>query len=101
MGSNDAAVGNRISQASLEENRRQYNEQQREKDAKKARDKANATANRQGKVFAYEFNQPEGTNVTGGREGNYSLLNANAMATADYAGLMGSAAIGATNKLGG
>ena len=36
MGSNDAAVGNRISQASLAENKRQYNEQQREKEAKKA-----------------------------------------------------------------
>lgn len=78
MGSSAAKRGNDISQASLNESKRQYEEQQKEKNALKARNMANASSSRIGADVAYSNNVQANNNLTGGFGGgdnNFSLLN--------------------------
>lgn len=63
MGGNPAAAGNAIAQASLDESKRQYNEQKAKEDAQKARAKANATAVRDAGNMSYANNFQTSTNL--------------------------------------
>lgn len=76
MGSNPAKQANQIAQASLDESKRQYNEQRAREDEKKATAKANALNSRTSANMAYSNNFQLSTDYTMGREGNYSLLTA-------------------------
>lgn len=96
MTSSSASKSNALQAASLAETKRQYNEQQAEKEDKKARDKANALSNRVGAVEAYEKTKsPHNILAT---DNSYSLLSMGGTAPV-FADLMGGA--GMTNTLGG
>lgn len=69
-----AKQGNAIAKASLEEQKRQYAEQQAEKKAKKEAAMSNAAGARNSANMAYSNTFSASTDVTGGRAGNYSLL---------------------------
>ena len=71
---NTAQQGNAISQASLDESRRQYNEQEAEKKRKKEAAQANALSVRQAGTMAYQGSEFASTNLSMGGV-NYSLLN--------------------------
>lgn len=75
MGGNPAAAGNAIAQASLDESKRQYNEQQEKEKAQKARAKANANAVREGANVAYSHSLQQTTNISATDPGQYSLIN--------------------------
>lgn len=77
MGGSAAKSGNAIARASLEESRRQYREQQAEKERDKAIAKANATGSRVSANMAYANNFFQTTDYTSGVDGtNYGLLTA-------------------------
>lgn len=72
-----AKQSNAIAQASLEESRRQYNEQQAEKADKKRTAMANARGSRMSANMAYSNNFFQPTDFTTGSDGsNFSLLTA-------------------------
>lgn len=72
---NTAKEGNALSRQSLEETRRQYNQQQAEKKRKEESAKANAFSIRRGGNAAYGGTESTSTDFTSGAGGNYSLLN--------------------------
>lgn len=76
MASNPAERANNIAQASLDESKRQYNEQKAKEAAQKEKAKANAVGARQSGNMAYSNNFQTPTDFTTGREGSYSLLTA-------------------------
>ena len=77
MTGNAAKQSNAIAQASLDESRRQYNEQQAEKEKNKAKAKANALGGRTSANMAYANNFFQSTDFTTGADGQaYSLLTA-------------------------
>jgi len=72
-----AQQGNAIAQASLNESKRQYNEQKAKEDKKKATAQANAVGSRTSANRAYANNFNQATDFTTGRDGvGYSLLTA-------------------------
>lgn len=72
---NTAKEGNDLSRASLEESRRQFNQQQAEKKRKEETAKANAFSVRRGGNAAYGSTEQTNTDFTSGMGGQYSLLN--------------------------
>lgn len=72
-GTKVAKQGNAIAQASLDEQKRQYAEQEAEKKRKKDAAQGNALGVRQGANASYSNNFTPSTDYTGGR-GRYSLL---------------------------
>ena len=77
MGSSAAKQSNAIAQASLAESKRQYNEQQAEKEDKKRISKANASGSRRSANMAYSNNLFQPTDFTTGSDGSsFSLLTA-------------------------
>lgn len=97
MGGNPAKRGNAIAQASLEESRRQYREQQAEKDRQKSAAKANAVGVRKSGTMAYGNNYQASTDLSSGSGSNYSLLETNY----GTASIVGTAMDDAHAKLGG
>lgn len=75
MGGNPAAKGNTIAQASLDESRRQYNEQQERERTQKAKARANAVSVRESDVTAYANNLQQTTNMNASTQQNYSLIS--------------------------
>lgn len=69
MGGNPGKTGNAIAQASLDESRRQYNEQKAKEDAQKARAKANATSVREAGNMSYANNFQTSTNLNADSSG--------------------------------
>ena len=63
MGGNPGKTGNAIAQASLDESKRQYNEQKAKEDAQKARAKANAGAVREAGNMSYSNNFQASNNL--------------------------------------
>lgn len=99
MSSGDpAAEGNAIARASLDESRRQYNEQQAEKKRKEEAAKANALSLKNSGAAAYGNNDFASTNITGGQAPSYSLLSMAGSAPVFTDMLSGA---GVTDKLGG
>lgn len=76
MASNPAEQANNIAQASLDESKRQYAEQQQKERDQKARAKANAVGNRVSGNMAYSNNFQTATDFTTGHQGGFSLLTA-------------------------
>lgn len=74
--SNAAQQGNYIAQASLNEQRRQYNEQKAKENSKKEVARANATGVRQSANKAYSNTASQATDFTSGENGYYSLFTA-------------------------
>jgi hypothetical protein len=71
-----ANTGNAIAQASLDESKRQYEEQEKKKADDKARAKANALGGRTSANRAYANNFAQPTDFTTGHDNSYSLLTA-------------------------
>lgn len=69
MGGNPGKAGNAIAQASLDESKRQYNEQKAKEDAQKARAKANAVAVREAGNMSYSNNFQASNNLNAGSGG--------------------------------
>lgn len=99
MGGGAAKQGNAIAQASLDESRRQYEEQEAEKAANKARAKANAFGSRTSANMAYSNNFVQPTDFTTGNNGSYSLLTA-AGTESVIGSLLGGLNQGQNNTLG-
>lgn len=100
MGGSSAKKGNAIAQASLDESRRQYEEQQAEKAANKAKAKANAFGSRTSANMAYSNNFVQPTDFTTGSDGSgYSLLTA-AGTESVIGSLLGGLNQGQNNTLG-
>lgn len=77
MGSNVAQQGNDIARASLNESKRQFNEQQMEKERSKASARANAVGGRRSANMAYSNNFFQSTDFTTGLDGHaYNILTA-------------------------
>lgn len=74
MASNPAKQANEIAQASLNESKRQYEEQQQKERDQKARAKANAVGNRVSGNMAYSNNFQTTTDFTTGRQGMFDVI---------------------------
>lgn len=101
MGSNDAARGNEIAQASLNESKKQYSETKAKENASKASAKANATSVRKSGNESYSNNFTTSTDFTtdSSSANSYSLLTAGG--TQSVIGSLLGVSEGLTNKLGG
>lgn len=88
MGGNPAKAGNAIAQASLNESRRQYEEQQAEKERAKATAKANAASVRTSSNQAYANQLQASTNLNASDK-NFSLINTSAGSTSILNSLIG------------
>lgn len=97
MGGNPAKKSNAIAQASLNESKRQYEEQKRKEELQKQTAMANATGARQSSNMAYANNYAQSTDFTTGQGGQgYSLMTAGGTDS-----IIGSLLGGASNTLGG
>lgn len=97
MGGNPAKKSNAIAQASLNESKRQYEEQKRKEELQKQTAMANATGARQSSNMAYSNNYAQSTDFTTGRGGQgFSLMTAGGTDS-----IIGSLLGGASNTLGG
>ena len=88
MGGNPAKAGNAIAQASLNESKKQYDEQQAEKNRAKEAAKANAGAMRTAGNMAYS-NQYAAMNDLGGSRQTFSLVSTSGGTTSVLNTLMG------------
>lgn len=75
-GSSTAKQGNDIAIASLQESKRQYNEQRAREDAQKEKAKSNAVGSRRSANMAYSNTFSQSTDFTTGQNGTFSLLTA-------------------------
>lgn len=87
-GSSPAEKSNKIAQASLNESKRQYEEQRAREEASKAAAKSNALGSRTSANMSYSNNFSGSSNLTGGNQGNYSLLTNTAAGTESVIGTM-------------
>ena len=87
-GSSPAKESNKIAQASLNESKRQYEEQKAKEAAQKAAAMSNAAGSRQSANMTYSNNFSGSTNMTGGNQGNYSLLTTTAAGTESVIGTL-------------
>jgi hypothetical protein len=100
MGSNTAKKGNQLAQASLNESKRQYEEQQEKERKQKETAMANASGSRLSGNRAYANNFAQSTDFTTGTTGpGYSLLTAGG--TESVIGSLLGAGGGMSNTLGG
>jgi hypothetical protein len=103
MGGDPSKQSNRIAQASLDESRRQYNEQKAQEEAQKATAKANALGARTSTNMAYSnmFQQSTDYTTGTGTDAGYSLLTAGGTPSI-IGGLLGMDNLGSNNNtLGG
>ena len=97
MGGNPAKKSNDIAQASLNESKRQYEEQKRKEELQKQTARANAAGARQSSNMAYSNNYAQSTDFTTGQDGQgFSLMTAGGTES-----IIGSLLGGASNTLGG
>lgn len=100
MGGGAAKKANALAQASLNESKRQYEEQQAEKAKKKQAAMANASSGRQSANMAYSNNYSQSTDFTTNNAGQgYSLMTAGG--TEPIIGSLLGAGMGTSNTLGG
>lgn len=97
MGGNPAKKSNAIAEASLNESKRQYEEQKRKEELQKQTAMANAAGARQSSNMAYSNNYAQATDFTTGQGGQgFSLMTAGGTES-----IIGSLLGGASNTLGG
>lgn len=100
MGGNPAKQGNAIAQASLNESKRQYEEQQAKERKQKETAMANATGSRISGNMAYANNYAQSTDYTTGAGGQgYNVLTAGG--TESVIGSLLGVSSGMSNTLGG
>lgn len=100
MGGNPAKKGNAIAQASLNESKRQYEEQQAKERKQKETAMANATGSRISGNMAYANNYAQSTDYTTGAGGQgYNVLTAGG--TESVIGSLLGVSSGMSNTLGG
>ena len=100
MGGGAAKKANALAQASLNESKRQYEEQQAEKAKKKREAMANATGSRISGNMAYSNNYSQATDYTTGADGQgYNVLTAGG--TESVIGSLLGVSSGTSNTLGG
>lgn len=100
MGGNPAKQGNAIAQASLNESKRQYEEQQAKEKKQKETAMANATGSRISGNMAYANNYAQSTDYTTGASGQgYNVLTAGG--TESVIGSLLGVSSGMSNTLGG
>lgn len=100
MGGNPAKQGNAIAQASLNESKRQYAEQQAKEKKQKETAMANATGSRISGNMAYANNYAQSTDYTTGAGGQgYNVLTAGG--TESVIGSLLGVSSGMSNTLGG
>lgn len=97
MGGSPAQKGNEIAQASLNESKRQYREQQAEKERQKNTAKSNAIGVRKSADMSYGNNYQASTDLSNSTSENYSLLETNY----GTASIIGTAMDDAHARLGG
>lgn len=100
MGGGAAKKANTLAQASLNEQKRQYEEQEAEKKRKKETAMANATGSRMSGNMAYSNNYAKSTDFTTGAGGQgYTVLTAGG--TDSVIGSLLGVSSGMSNTLGG
>ncbi len=100
MGGGAAKKSNALAQASLNESKRQYEEQQAEKAKKKQTAMANASGSRTSGNMAYANNYSQSTDFTTNAAGqSYSLMTAGG--TEPIIGSLLGTGVGTSNTLGG
>lgn len=100
MGGNPAKQSNAIAQASLNESKRQYEEQQAKEKKQKETAMANATGSRISGNMAYANNYAQSTDYTTGAGGQgYNVLTASG--TESVIGSLLGVSSGMSNTLGG
>ena len=101
MGTNQAKKGNQLAQASLNESKRQYDEQKRKEDKQKAVAMANAIGAKKSSNQAYANNFAQSTDFTTGTDGGYNVLTAGGTPTVIGSLLSGAGTAGSNDTLGG
>jgi hypothetical protein len=101
MGTNQAKRGNQLAQASLNESKRQYDEQKRKEDKQKAVAMANAMGAKKSSNQAYSNNFAQSTDFTTGTNGSYNVLTAGGTPTVIGNLLSGAGTAGSNDTLGG
>lgn len=100
MGGNSAKKSNQIAQASLNESKRQYEEQKAKEKKQKETAMANASGSRTSGNMAYANNYAQSTDFTTNAAGQgYSLMTAGG--TEPIIGSLLGTGIGTSNTLGG
>ena len=101
MGTNQAKKGNQLAQASLNESKRQYDEQKAKERREKETAMANATGARTSGNRAYANNFSQSTDFTTGANGGYNVITAGGTAPVIGSLLSGAGTMGANDTLGG
>ena len=101
MGTNQAKRGNQLAQASLNESKRQYDEQKRKEEKQKAVAMANAVGVRKSGNQAYSNNFAQSTDFTTGTDGGYNVMTAGGTAPIIGSLLSGAGTASSNDTLGG